>query len=113
MPLSLERMGRQSELVRMDATRTANSGDQCLSRWCGKREEVGGKIKVPASHTLPASSMVEVIWHRQHAHNLPAPNSLRLHGIASTCDSISCHCATYKITISWVGIRTRPDRVAS
>jgi hypothetical protein len=51
----------------MDGTRASHVGDQCLSTWCGGGREVGGKIKVPASHTLPASSMVEVIWH-QHAY---------------------------------------------
>ena len=50
-----------------------------------------GMIKVPASLWLPASSMVEVIWH-EHAYESAAPNAARLHGNASTCDSIARRC---------------------
>jgi hypothetical protein len=49
----------------MDGTRAAHTEDQCLSSWCSGGKEVGGKIS--ARFTLPASSMVEVIWH-QHAY---------------------------------------------
>ena len=50
VPLSLTRMDRQREMVRMDDTRVEDCGKECLSRLCGGGREVGGKIKVPASH---------------------------------------------------------------
>ena len=52
-----------------------------------------GMIKVPASLSgwLPASSMVEVICYG-HAYECPAANPARLHGNASTCDSITRQC---------------------